>query len=397
VPVPVITLNLVQVLAFACFGLAMGAWVKRRLPVLDRINIPASIVGGLIYAFAALIMRDRYLNLEMDLVLRPVLQNAFFTTIGLGASLTLLKHGGAMMGLFWLVSSGAAVLQNLMGIGLASAFGLNPLLGIVTGSVALTGGPATALAIGGTFEEWGATGSAAAGVAAAMFGIAVGGLIGGAIGGLLIKRNHLHGTGGRSIEVRDEASLSEPDLLKAVLVIAVAMGIGSVLSSWADPWLKQHGMFLPAYIGAMISGSVLRNLDDHLQWIKVPAGAVEAVGDVALNIFIVMALLTLELWQIVNLAGPLVVILVAQTALVALLCVTVIYWTMGRDYNAAVTSGGFAGFMMGTTANAMACMTVLTSKFGPAPRAFIVVPLVGAFLIDFTNALIITTMAGWVR
>jgi len=410
-------LNAVQVLAFACFGLAIGIWLKRKLPLLDRLNIPASIVGGLIFALAALVMRDRYLNLESDLVLRDILMIAFFTTIGMGASLRLLREGGLQVGWFFAFSAIVVILQNVVGIVSAKLFGINPLVGIVSGSVALAGGPATALAFGASFEQWGVQGAAAVGLASAMFGIVVGGLMGGPVGGGLIRRFNLKSAAVRESALgkakavvyagdatetppspmEDESEGEHSRLMSTVLLIAVAMGIGTFITSYLDPWLKAHGLALPAYIGAMIAASVIRNLDDYTGWFQFSQHTVDSVGEVALNIFIVMALMTLQLWTLVNLALPLLAMLVLQALLVFLVCRLALFYLMGRDYDAAVMCGGFVGFMMGTTANAMACMGVLTEKYGPAPRAYLVVPLVGAFLIDFANALIITTMANFLR
>jgi ESS family glutamate:Na+ symporter len=413
-PVPIWKLNAVQVLAFACFGAAAGAWVKRKLPVLDRLNIPASIVGGLIYAVIALILRDRYLNLEMDLALRDILMIAFFTTVGMSASLRLVKVGGVQVLAFFALATAGAVAQNALGIGAAKLLGINPLLGIISGSVALTGGPATALAFGSTFEKLGVVGASTLGVASATFGITAGGLLGGWIGASLIARYRLKAQNGAvnggavsateaivygedpspvpSTPMADEGESEHSPLFQTLILIAVAMGIGSVIGSW----ISSLGLVLPAYIGAMIAAAILRNIDDRFHCFGVSQHLVDLVGNISLYIFIVMALMTLRLWELVNLAGPVLAMLLLQVGLVWLMCVAA-FRVMGKDYEAAVMSGGFCGFMLGTTANAMACMDVLVRKFGPAPRAYIVVPVVGAFLIDFTNALVITAMMNLFR
>jgi len=394
-PVPVLKLNAIQVLAIACFGVALGEWIKRKLPVLDRLNIPGPILGGLVYAVTALGLRDRYLNLEMDMVLRDILMVAFFTTIGMSASLRLVRVGGVQVLYFFGVATVGAVLQNVVGIGAARLFSLDPLLGVVSGSVALTGGPATALAFGATFEQHGVAGATALGLAAATFGITAGGILGGYIGGGLIRRRGLRGTAAALLDPRPPAGAAAgaAPLLPNVVAVAVAMGLGTLVSRGFD----RMNFILPAYVGAMIAAAFIRNLDDQFRFARVSQDQVETIGDVALSIFIVMALLTLRLWELAALALPMLVMLLLQVALVWLLCVTIVYWAMGRDYEAAVMSGGFCGFMLGTTANAMACMDVLRQKYGPAPRAFMVVPLVGAFLIDFTNALIITRILNWFR
>jgi ESS family glutamate:Na+ symporter len=362
-------------------------------------------------------MRDRILNLDSDLVLRDILMIAFFTTIGMGASLRMLKEGGAQVGVFFLFCVIITILQNALGSGIAKLFGLNPLVGILAGSVALTGGPATALAFGQSFEQWGVAGAPAIGLAAAMFGIVVGGLIGGPCGGSLITKFGLKSTAVRegalakakavvyagdppdipASPMEDESEAEQARLMSTVVLIAIAMGLGSFLTGYLDPWLKAHGFALPAYIGAMVAASVLRNIDDATGWFHISQHTVDGVGEVALNIFIVMALMTLQLWTLVNLALPLLAILFLQGALVYLSCKVALFALMGRDYDSAVMCGGFCGFMLGTSANALANMGVLTSKYGPAPRAYLVVPLVGAFLIDFANAILITTMANFMK
>lgn len=395
-----IKLNAVQVLALAGFGVAMGVWLKRIFPVLDRLNIPAPIAGGLVYAAAALALRDRFLNFEMDMVLRDILMVAFFTSIGMSASLKLIREGGPQVLIFFGIATAGAVLQNLVGMGAAALFSLDPLLGIVAGSVSLTGGPATALAFGATFEKMGVEGATTLGIASATFGIMAGGVLGGAIGASLIRRYNLlpKARRERPAEVEAPAPAAADDsensaLMNSVIAIAVAMGLGTLLSGL----FERAGLILPAYVGAMIVAAVLRNLDDRFQIVRISQQHVDAVGNISLYLFIVMALLTLRLWELVNLALPMLAMLLLQVALVWLLCITLSYRMMGRDYESAVMAGGFCGFMLGTTANAMACMDVLVRKYGPAPRAYIVVPLVGAFLIDFTNALVITTMMNLIR
>jgi ESS family glutamate:Na+ symporter len=171
------------------------------------------------------------------------------------------------------------------------------------------------------------------------------------------------------------------------------MGLGSLLSLW----IVSLGVTLPAYIGAMLVASILRNVDDLTGRLKLDVPAMEFAGNVALNIFLVVALMDLKLWQIADLALPLVVILAAQVAVVVLFALTVCFYLMGRDYDSAVMSAGFIGFVLGTTANAVANMQALVRRFGAAPRAFLIVPLVGAFFIDFTNAIIITFFVNWLR
>lgn len=393
-PIPTWTLNLVQTLALACLGAALGVWLRRRLRLLDYFEIPAPIAGGLVFALAALVLRDRWLNLEVDSTLRDLLQVAFFTTIGLNAGAGVVRRGGPRLLWLWGAAIAGAALQNLLGMGIARAFGLNPLLGIVAGAVSLAGGPATALAFGPTFEKLGAPGATTLGVAAATFGITVSGLCGGFVGGWLIRRHGLTSSGAAGARTAPpEEPFTGGALFRTVSLIGVSMGAGALVSRG----FERAGWTLPAYIGSMLVAFALRQVDDRFGLLGIPDRAVQAVGAVSLQIFIVMALVALKLWELAHLAVPMLALLAGEVVLTLALSLLLAWRAAGRDYEAAVMAGGFCGFMLGITANAVASMSVLEDKYGPAPRAFLIVPLVGAFLIDFTNALIITAMANLVR
>jgi ESS family glutamate:Na+ symporter len=360
--VPTFQLGPVQMVGLAAFGFALGAWVKKRIPILDRLNIPASIVGGLVYALAVLALRDRWLNIEIDAGVRDLFMMGFFTTVGMSASWRLVREGGLHV------------------------FGLNPLLGIISGAAALTGGPVTTLAFGPTFEKLGVAGATTLGVASATFGITVAGLLSGYVGGWYILRRGLKPAPPREEAARAKAETGSPMLANAIAV-GVAMGIGSVISAGID----RLGIILPAYIGAMIAAAIIRNLDDRFHFVRVSQPRMSEIGAVSLSLFIVMAMLTLKLWELTSLAAPVLVVLLVQVVLGFGMC-AVTFRVLGRDYESAIMTAGFYGFMLGMTANALASMDELVRKYGPAPRSYLVVPIVGAFLIDFTNALVITVM-----
>jgi len=407
-----IQLDFVNTLAVAGLVLFAGYAIQRRAPRLSRYNIPAPVIGGLLVAVAVSVLRATGHDLvRFDTTLQPPLMIAFFTTIGFGASLSLLRSGGPAVALFLGLSTVVAVAQNVAGVAVASALGVPPLLGVLAGSVALTGGPATALAFAPLFEQAGVAGAATLGVASAMVGIVTGGVIGGPIGTFLIERRRLRskaspGAGSAPLALDPALAFEPPDpvpapaaasedpgaraLLKGVVALVAAMAAGSWLSAWLNAWLAAWGMTLPAYIGAMLVAAAVRNLDDATGWIRLPLRLLDDLGNAALALFIAMALMTLKLWELQHLALPLFVIVLAQVVLITLVCFWPTFRMMGRDYDAAVMSSGFCGFMLGTTANAMANMGVLVEKYGPAPRAYLVVPMVGAFFIDFTNAIIIT-------
>jgi ESS family glutamate:Na+ symporter len=391
--IPTWKISAVQVLGLAALGVVIGGWLKRRVPLLDRLNIPVPILGGMVYAVATLVLRDRVVNIDADTVLRDLLMIAFMTTIGLSARVQLLREGGAKLLWFFAVATLGALLQNVLGMGLARALGVDVRLGILTGSVALAGGPATALAFGGTFEKMGVTGATTVAFASATFGITVAGLIGGYIGGWLIRRRGLKSEAAETRQATGRPTSSTTQILGTVVVMAISMGAGSFVSAGFE---RAH-IILPIYIGSMIVAAVIRNLDDRFHFARISQPDVDSLGRVALFLFIVMALITLRLWELAHLAVPMLVMLAVQVAFCWAMCVTLVFWVMGRKYEAAVSSAGFCGFMLGITANAVACMEELVEKYGPAPQAFLVVPIVGAFLIDFTNSLIITAMANLLR
>jgi ESS family glutamate:Na+ symporter len=404
----VFALDFVNTVAFGGVVLFGGHFVRRLVPRLARYNVPAPVIGGLIVATTILAARSRGVELlTFDTRLQVPLMIAFFTTVGFGASVSLLKVGGPQVAIFFALSTALAVAQNVVGAMLAVLLGMHPLFGVMNGSVTLTGGPATGLAFAPLFEEAGVPGAATVAVAAAMVGIVCGGLIGGPVGTILIERHRLrttrvqasaappaiaaHVVEERMPEPTADSTPSGEDkesfaLLKALVAILVAMWIGS----WVSARFGEAGITLPAYIGAMLVAAVIRNLDDVTRVVGLSQRTIDDLGSVALSLFLVLALMTLRLWELAGLALPMVVILVAQVALIAAVCFWPVYQIMGRDYDSAVMGGGLCGFMLGTTANAMANMESLVSRYGPAPRAFLVVPMVGAFFIDFVNSVLIT-------
>ena len=413
-----IALDLVQTLAFGGLVLFLGYGIRRLVPPLARYNIPAPVIGGLLVAAVSSAAQVRGVTLlQFDTTLQAPLMIAFFTSIGFGASLALLRVGGPLVLLFFVIASFGAVAQNLIGLACAWVLGQPPLLGVLAGSVTMTGGPATGLAFAPLFEAAGVRGADTLAVAAAMVGIVAGGLAGGPLGTWLIRRHRLALPPAPSppavpptaqevaeahmpVSARPAPAGEDREayaLLKTLVVILVAMWIGGVFSGWLNAALAGIGMALPAYIGAMLAAAVIRNLDDVTGAVRISQPLVDDIGNVSLSLFLVLALMTLRLWEIVNLAVPLAIILVIQVAFVLAVAVWPVFPRMGRDYEGAVIAGGFCGFMLGTTANAMANMEALAERYGPAPRAFLVVPMVGAFFIDFTNGLIITTFLNLFR
>jgi ESS family glutamate:Na+ symporter len=394
------SLDFIQTTAVGAIALFLGVALLRRVPVLRRYNIPAAVVGGLVIAILVTMSREFNLaTVQFDTTLQAPLMTAFFTSIGLSASVGLLKAGTRQALVFLALATFLAVIQSLIGMATAVAFGQSPLLGVLMGPAALTGGPATALAFAPQFAAAGVASAESVAIAAAMAGIVMGGLVGGPIVTRLLEHHQLQAASSAPV-LQAAANLPEqasPDeegdmltALKGIGVLLVAMGIGA----WLSGVMKGADLTLPGYVGAMIMGALIRNLDDQTQWLRIPHALTERMGVVCLSLFLAVALMNLKLWELTSIAAPLLVNLVIQVVAVAVFCWYVVFRVMGRDYDAAVMSGGFTGFMLGTTANAMAVMHSVVQRYGPSPRAFLVAPIVGAFFIDFTNALLIT---GWLN
>ncbi|MBK6489247.1 MAG: sodium/glutamate symporter [Gemmatimonadetes bacterium] len=409
----VISLDALQTVALAAVVLFAGYAIRKRVSVLDRFNIPAPVVGGFLFAAIALALRmGGVLAFEFNTAMQSPLMVMFFTSIGLGASLGLLKVGGPQVMIFWILASALAAVQNGVGVALAKLLGVNPLLGLITGSITMTGGHGTGAAFGKLLEDqYAFPGAVTLAVAAATFGLVFGGLIGGPVGTALIGRDRLTPSSGASgptgleqaaLEhaALDEEIDTEPageaatayTLLQTLTIILVAMWAGGLLSTWLGQFVT-----LPGYIGAMLCAAVIRNVADASKRLRIASRTVDDLGTIALSLFLSMALMSLKLWELLDLALPMFVILMVQVALMAAFAYYVTYRVMGRDYDAAVMAGGHCGFGLGATPNAVANMTALTERFGAAPRAFLVLPMVGAFFIDFSNALIITAYINLVR
>ena len=391
-----IALDLIQTLALAALVLFVGYGVRRRVGVLDRYNIPAPVVGG--FLFALLVLAGRLsgrLTVEFDTTLQTPLMIAFFTTIGLGASIGLVKVGGPQVVIFWILATVVAVLQNVVGLGLAALLDVEPILGLIAGSITMTGGHGTGAAWGKLLEEqYGFAGGFTLAMAAATFGLVSGGLLGGPIGTALVRRRHLAPVAPVAPAPAAPIAPAAPGapgessaypLLKTITVILIAMWVGTLISTWLGQFIT-----LPAYIGAMLAAAVIRNLDDAVRVVGIEQRVVDDLGTVALSLFLAMALMSLRLWELLDLALPLLLILAAQVTMMGLFAYFITFRLMGRDYEAAVRASGHCGFGLGATPNAVANMEAIAARFGAAPRAFLVLPIVGAFFIDFTNGLVVT-------
>jgi ESS family glutamate:Na+ symporter len=395
-----LTFDVPSTLACAALVLVVGRKLVDAVPVLKRYSIPAAVVGGLLAALIATVLHTRGVMLAFDKSLQPGLMLAFFATVGLGADVRMLARGGKLLFTFSIAIAVMLIVQNVVGVGAAKLLGVDPLLGLLAGSISMAGGHGTAAAWGQKFSEaYGMTAAPALGIAAATFGLVAGGLLGGPVARRLVERLAARGmlpvNSGAGAGPNDGAKAHGPltayRLIFTILLITACMVLGSHLVRWAE-----HPSFtLPAFVWTLFAGAVLRNLLALFKWHEVDGEALEFAGSVALSLFLAIALMSLRLWEVASLAGPMLLILLLQVVAVAMVATVLTYRLCGSDYEAAVLVAGQCGFGLGATPTAIANMQAVTERFGYARQAFIVVPVVGAFLIDILNAVVIGGFVGW--
>ncbi len=387
-----INIDMYQTLAIAVLVLMLGGFLKKRINVLERFCIPAPVVGGLIFAiFTCVLYATGIAEITFDDTLREVCMVFFFTSVGFQANLKVLKSGGKALGVFLILVILLITLQNFTAVGLSSLMGLDPLIGLCTGSIPMVGGHGTAGAFGPVLEDFNITGATTLCTAAATFGLISGSLIGGPIGRSLIEKKNLLDT----IVTEDDSVLVEDEKRHmrhttmypaATFQLILAIGLGTIFS-WI---LTKTGMTFPIYIGAMIAAALFRNLGEYTGKFTIHMGEINDIGGICLSLFLGIAMITLKLWQLASLALPLVLLLAGQVILMFLYARFVVFNIMGRDYDAAVLASGTCGFGMGATPNAMANMQAICDRYEPSVKAYLLVPIIGSLFADFINSLIIT-------
>ena len=404
-----ITFNLMQTVGFAIIVYYIGKFLRKKISFFQKFCVPAPVIGGFLFAIIRFLLQvGGIATFEFDQALQNPFMMVFFTAIGVGADLETLKKGGKGFLIFWLISAILVLGQNTIGLVLAKALSENPLLGLVCGSVTMVGGHGSAGAWGGTFAKLGLENGKTFALAAATFGVIMGSLIGGPIGSTLIRKHNLSGDKSDVSNLDDVLEhleennagegyervvpLQAGDFIKVLGLIFVSVGLGAILQEFIRTHVSILGkeLNLPAYVTAMIIAGIFVNTIGKKGPLMVNQRANSICGDVGLNVFLVMALIDINLLDLKDVAGHMLIILFAQTIFMALFAYFVTYWAMGKNYDAAVLSGGICGFGMGATYNALANMDSITERFGPSPKAYFILPMVGAFAIDITNSVFIT-------
>ncbi|WP_092098074.1 sodium/glutamate symporter [Bhargavaea beijingensis] len=388
-----IEINQITTLFLAVLLFLIGTALVNRIGFLNRFLIPAPVVGGLIFAILAFVFKSAgIVEIVLDTSLQTLFMVAFFTTVGLGASFKLIKLGGKLLIIYWVVCGVMALMQNVIGISFARLFGIEPLLGVMAGTVSMSGGHGGAAAYGQTIEQLGITSALTIGMAAATLGLIFGSLSGGPVARYLINKHDLKPASGKVEEYtgEDEKPIRERSFMIQIGMITLAMAGGTYIG---ELFTNATGFVLPSYVGAMFMAVIIRNLADRFVPGTINMREIDLIGNASLAIFLSMALMSIKLWEIVGLALPLLGIVLVQVTFIVLFSVFVLFRLLGKDYDAAVMISGFLGHGLGATPNAMANMSATVSKYGPSRTAFLIVPIVGAFLIDvFSAPIIITTI-----
>jgi len=378
----------------AILVLFLGRELDKRIKFLPRYNIPEPVSSGLIVSLlVALYYAITGHTISFDLFFRDVLLVVFFTTIGLSSSLAELLRGGKPLIILLVLSVVLIFIQNVVGVSLASLLGIDRNIGLLGGSISLTGGLGTSIAWGKILStEYGTTNAMEIGIACATIGLVMGGLVGGPVAGYLIKKNNLEPAGDHhqhvDVSFGEEKPISEGSFIFTVFIIGVAVALGTLMNGL----LKDVNFRLPAYVTALFSGILLSNtvplIFKKIDW-PTRHASLTLISDLSLSLFLSISLMSLQLWNLLSMAAPIMLIMVVQLLAVVLFILFVVFPALKRTYTAAVICAGFAGFTLGATPNAIANMNTVTGKFGPAPYAFIIVPLVGGFFIDLVNAIVI--------
>lgn len=403
---PQFTLNMFQTAGLAMVLFVIGRYLTEHIDFLKKCCVPAPVVGGLLFAILHLILNiTGVVTLSFDSTVKDFFMTIFFTSVGYTACFRLLKKGGKKVLSFLLIAIVIVCLQDVLGAVLAGVFGWDLRLGLCTGSIPMVGGHGTSGSYGPMLEnELGIAGAEALAIAAATFGLVAGSLMGGPTARSIINKHNLSSTESESeiMELSDESPeekakaerVDAEAFTNAAVLLIIAAGLGTVLTFYLNKIQFTIGgtvfkLTFPTYIGAMLVAAVIRNVADAKHKV-LPSTAIDLWGNVSLTIFLAIALMSMKLMDLAALAGPMIVMLAAQVILMFFFARFVVFNVMGRDYEAAVMTAAFCGFGMGATPNAMANMQVITKRFGPAPQAYFVVPLVGSLFIDFFNGIILT-------
>ncbi|WED25464.1 sodium/glutamate symporter [Vibrio sp. DW001] len=383
-----ITLDLVQTIGLAAVILFVGQQTKERVSFLQKYFIPTPVIGGLLYALLTLLgHQTNTFSIQLDHGLTKFLMVLFFTCTGFLASVKVIKSSGKQGAVLAVLSVVLLILQDTVGAGLAQALGLHPLLGVAIGSVSMSGGLGSAAAFGPSFEALGVDSATVIGIAAATFGLIMGSLIGGPIAKALVEKHGLTGGSSATVTTAIQVDSKKTNVtpMTSVIIILATMAFGAYLVAG----LNKTGITFPYYVGGVFAAAIVRNVADARGY-EIAMPHINLIGNSALNLFLALSLMGLQIWKLFDLAVPMMIILLGQLILMACFAYFVIFKLMGKDYEAAVMSAGHCGVGLGQTPNAIANMSVVIEKYGAAPNAWVMLPVITVIVINLVNPLLIT-------
>ena len=380
-------LDMTFTLAFASILLMLGYGLKNRSAWLQKYCIPAPVIGGFLFMLLTSLGHFTHsFHFEFNTDLQTLLMNIFFTTVGLGASLKILKQGGKLLIIYWLIAGLVSILENTIGILGAKLTGLPPAYGLLSSAISMIGGHGAALSYGQTFQHMGYAQGPLVGAAAATFGLIFSVLVGGPTAARLIRKHQLKPQKGqventdlKEINTDKHEPLSALDVLKNITVILVAVALGTLLSKGFGALIQ---MEFPTYVGCMFVAVLVRNINEKIQVYPFSFTLVDGIGNVTLSLYLSMAMMTLKLWELAELAGGMLVILAMQVIFLILFSYFIVFRLLGADYDAAVMCAGLLGHGLGATPTALVNLTAVNDKYGMSVKAMMIVPIVGAFLVD---------------
>lgn len=368
--------------------LLIGYFIKSKVSILNKYCIPAPVVGGFLFMFVTFAGHvTNTFKFNFTTSFQDPFMLAFFTTVGLGASFSLLKKGGILLVIYWATAGVISIFQNVIGIAVSKVISLEAPYALLASAISMIGGHGAAGAYGKTFAEMGYSAGIEVGAAAATFGLISAVLVGGPLARRLIVKYDLQArprdenfeSDIDTVNASTGEKLSSLDVIKNVTVILVCMAVGTVISGWIG---KLIGMSFPTYVGAMFVAVIVRNVNEGAHFYNFSFSLVDGIGDVMLSLYLAIALMTLKLWELAGLIGGVLIVVLCQVLFMILIAYFVVFRVLGKNYDAAVMCAGLCGHGLGATPSAIVNMTSVKDRYGMSRRAFMIVPIVGAFLVD---------------
>lgn len=391
-----VNLNTIDTLILSIFLFLIGTLIKNKIEIFNRLCIPAPVIGGLLFCFLSSLFRlFNLLQITMNTRLMPYFMSLFFTIIGIGISLSLIKKGGRLLFKYWLLCGILAYCQSILAVILSKFLNIHPLLGLMCGTISMEGGHGFAAAFGTTIEQLGINNASGVGIAAATFGLLLGSLLGGPTSRYLIEKYNLKPIHNNSKSLNNNLKKSSKSnnlhinkfpynlnayiFFEQALVVLLCLSIGEFIT---NIFFNITKIILPTVVGCMFIAVIFRNINDKINFIKLDFNLLDFLGEVSLGIFLTMALMSIDLFKLSNLFGPILLIVLFQVVFIIFFAVFICFKVLGKNFDAAVIISGLIGHGLGATPNAIANMNSVSERYGHSEKAFLVVPLVGAFLLD---------------